>query len=96
MILNETIELIVETPWLVPAILINIHLRFRMKIYPGEETSREILFQLNVIPSLISFFKCRFPFSAYLATFSEQLYFQRSYFFIPLQINYFVTTVTFS
>ena len=96
MILNETIELIVETPWLVPAILINIHLRFAMKIYPGEETSREILFQLNVITSLISFFKCRFPFSAYLAAFSGQLYFRRSYFFIPLQINYFVTTVTFS
>ena len=41
---------------LVPTILINIHLRFAMKIYPGEGTSRGILFQLNVITSLIWYF----------------------------------------
>ena len=33
---------------------------------------------------------------AYLATFSGQLYFQRSYFFTFLQSKYFDTTVTFS
>ena len=67
---------------------------FPMNTYKGEGTSWR---KLNVITSLIwfLFFNSNFPF-AYVATFSGQLYFGRSYFFTLFQSNYFDTTVTFS
>ena len=67
---------------------------FPMNTYKGEGTSWG---KLNVITSLIwfLFFNSNFPF-AYVATFSGQLYFGRSYFFTLFQSNYFDTTVTFS
>ena len=66
---------------------------FPMNTYKGEGTSWR---KLNVITSLIwfLFFNSNFPF-AYVATFSGQLYFGRSYLFILFESNYFDTTVTF-
>ena len=66
-----------------------------MNTYKGEGTSWG---KLNVIASLIwvSFFQIAISLLAYVATFSGQLYFGRSYFFTLFQSNYFDTTVTFS
>ena len=65
-----------------------------MNTYKGEGTSWG---KLNVIASLIwvSFFQIAISPLAYVATFSGQLYFGRSYFFTLFQSNYFDTTVTF-
>ena len=70
-------------------------MRFPMNTYKGEGTSWG---KLNVIASLIwvSFFQIAISLLAYVATFSGQLYFGRSYFFTLFQSNYFDTTVTFS
>ena len=72
-----------------------VHMRYPMNTYKGEETSWG---KLNVIASLIwvSFFQIAISLLAYVATFSGQLYFGRSYFFTLFQSNYFDTTVTFS
>ena len=74
---------------------LSIHMRFPMNTYKGEGTSWG---KLNVIASLIwvSFFQIAISPLAYVATFSGQLYFGRSYFFTLFQSNYFDTTVTFS
>ena len=70
-------------------------MRFPMNTYKGEGTSWG---KLNVIASLIwvSFFQIAISLLAYVATFSGQLYFGRSYFFTLFQSNYFDTAVTFS
>ena len=70
-------------------------MRFPMNTYKGEGTSWG---KLNVIASLIwvSFFQIAISLLAYVATFSGQLYFGRSYFFTLFQSNYFDTTVTVS
>ena len=44
---------------------------------------------------MVSFFQIAISLLAYVATFSGQLYFGRSYFFTLFQSNYFGTTVTF-
>ena len=69
-------------------------MRFPMNTYKGEGTSWG---KLNVIASLIwvSFFQIAISLLAYVATFSGQLYFGRSYFTL-FQSNYFDTAVTFS
>ena len=74
---------------------LSIHMRFPMNTYKGEGTSWG---KLNVIASLIwvSFFQIAISLLAYVATFSGQLYFGRSYFFTLFQSNYFDTIVTFS
>ena len=70
-------------------------MRFPMNTYKSEGTS---WVKLNVTASLIwvSFFQIAISLLAYVATFSGQLYFGRSYFFTLFQSNYFDTTVTFS
>ena len=70
-------------------------MRFPMNTYKGEGTSWG---KLNVIASLIwvSFFQIAISPLAYVATFSGQLYFGRSYFLTLFQSNYFDTAVTFS
>ena len=45
---------------------------------------------------MVCFFQIAISVLAYLATFSEQLYFGKSYFFTLFQSNYSDTTVTFS
>ena len=70
-------------------------MRFPMDTYKGEGTSWG---KLNVIASLIwvSFFQIAISLLAYVATFSGQLYFGRSYFFTLLQLlfrgSYFFRT----
>ena len=66
-----------------------------MNTYKGEGTSWG---KLNVIASLIwvSFFQIAISLLAYVATFSGQLYFGKSYFLTLFQSNYFDTTDTFS
>ena len=63
-----------------------------MNTYKSEGTSWG---KLNVIASLIwvSFFQIAISLLAYVATFSEQLYFGRSYFFTLFRSNYFDSTV---
>ena len=75
--------------------LVSIHMRFPMNTYKGEGISWG---KLNVIASRtwVSFFQIAISPLAYVATFSGQLYFGRSYFFTLFQSNYFDTTVTFS
>ena len=75
--------------------LVSIHMRFPMNTYKGEGISWG---KLNVIASLtwVSFFQIAISPLAYVATFSGQLYFGRSYFFTLFQSNYFDTTVTFT
>ena len=70
-------------------------MRFPMNAYKGEGNSWG---KLNKIASLVwvSSFQIANSLLAYVATFSGQLYFGRSYFFTLFQSNYFDTTVTFS
>ena len=79
------------------ATLVSMHMRFHMNTYQGEGTSRGKQFQLkpNRKSNLVSFFQIATSLLAYVATFSGQLYFGRSYFFTLFQRNYFDTTVTF-
>ena len=64
-------------------------MRFPMNTYKGEGNSWG---KLNVI---VSFFQIAISPLAYVASFSGQLYFDRTYFFTLFQSNYFYTTVTF-
>ena len=73
------------------------HMRFPMNTYQGKEASREKQFLLNVITRLtLDFFQIVISLLLYVATFSEQLYFWRNYFFALLQSNYFHTKSAFS
>ena len=73
------------------------HMRFPMNTFQGKEASREKQFLLNVITRLtLDFFQIVISLLVYVATFSEQLYFCRNYFFALLQSNYFHTKSAFS
>ena len=60
-------------------------MRFPMNTYQGEGTSRGFGIFCQITISVLP----------YVATFSEQFYFWRSYLFTLFQSNYFDTTVTF-
>ena len=83
----------------VPATLTSVHMRFPMNTCQGEESSGRIIpIKRNYLFNLGFFFLFQMQMAifltAYLPTFSEQLYFRRIYFFTLL--NYFDTTVTLS
>ena len=66
-----------------------------MNTYKGE--GKIISIKHNHQSNLVSFsFEIATSLLAYVATFSRQLYFGRSYFFTLFQSNYFDATVTFS
>ena len=69
-------------------------MRFSMNTYKSEGTS---WVKLNVTASLIwvSFFQIAISLLAYVATFSGQLYFGKSYFFPLFQSNCFEAAVLF-
>ena len=78
---------------MIPATLVSIHKRLPMNTYKVEVTSWG---KLEVIASPICFFfQIAISLLTYVATFSGQLYFGRSYFTL-FQSNYFDTAVTFS
>ena len=63
----------------------------------GNPSGKIISAKRNHWSNLVSFFfQIAISSLAYVTTFSGQLYFGRSYFFILFQSNYFDTTVTFS
>ena len=66
--------------------------------HPGKYSCENLLGNIkrNRQSNLVSFFEKAISLLAYVATFSGQLYFGRSYFFTLFQSNYFDTTVTFS
>ena len=62
----------------------------------GNLSGNIISIKRNHQSNLVSFFLSNSDFPTYVATFSGQLYFGKSYFFTLFQSNYVDTTVTFS